>query len=283
MNLKRYENVCEYYSHVNDENPLNITAVGESFWCDNCFFERSSSQITAIEFVVSGNGVLENNGQKYHLGPKDVFLLRKGTNHKYYNARNSTLHKIFITITGELAEILLNQYLPGHDYVFHNCEFEELFGEMYEKAKKVYGDDYSLFVAEMTPELIKLIIALRNYASNEHKDLAYLMREYLDSQIMQSFSLEDMCKKFGYSKNHIINKFSEKFDISPYQYYTTKKLETVKMYLMNTNYSFSEIAEKMSFSNQQYFSSWFKSLCGMSPSKFRNSCGKEYCDNSQFP
>lgn len=267
---------------MNDNNPLNITAVGESFWCDNCFFERNSSQITAIEFVVSGNGVLENNGQKYHLGPKDVFLLRKGTNHKYYNARNSTLHKFFITITGELAEILLNQYLPGHDYVFHNCEFEELFGEMYEKAKKVYGDDYSLFVAEMTPELIKLIIALRNYASNEHKDLAYLMREYLDSQIMQSFSLEDMCKKFGYSKNHIINKFSEKFDISPYQYYTTKKLETVKMYLMNTNYSFSEIAEKMSFSNQQYFSSWFKSLCGMSPSKFRNNCCKENCDDSHF-
>ncbi len=274
MNLKRYENVCEYYSHMNDENPLNITAVGESFWCDNCFFERSSSQITAIEFVVNGNGVLENNGQKYHLGPKDVFLLRKGTNHKYYNAKNSTLHKLFITLSGELAEMLLEQYLPGHDYVFHNCELEELFGKMYEKAKKVYGDDYSLFVAEMTPEIIKLIIALRNYASNEHKDPAYLMREYLDSQIMQSFSLENMCKKFGYSKNHIINKFSEKFDISPYQYYTTKKLETVKMYLLNTNYSLSEIAEKMSFSNQQYFSSWFKSLCGMSPSKFRNSCNK---------
>ena len=160
MNLKQYENVCEYYSHMNDNNPLNIIAVGESFWSENCFFERNSSEITAIEFVVSGNGVLEINGQKYYLGPKDVFLLRKGTNHKYYNARNSTLHKFFITITGELAEILLNQYLPGHDYVFHNCEFEELFGEIYEKAKKVYGDDYSLFVAEMTPELIKLIIAL---------------------------------------------------------------------------------------------------------------------------
>lgn len=260
---------------MNDNNPLNIIAVGESFWSENCFFKRNSSEITAIEFVVSGNGVLENNGKKYYLGPKDVFLLRKGTNHKYYNARNSTLHKFFITVSGELAEILLNQYLPGHDYVYHNCEFEELFGEIYEKAKKVYSNDYSLFVAEMTPELIKLIIALSNYASNEHKDLTYLMREYLDSQIMQSFSLDDMCKKFGYSKNHIINKFSEKFDITPYQYYTTKKLETVKMYLMNTNYSFSEIAEKMSFSDQQYFSSWFKSLCGMSPSKFRSNCGKE--------
>lgn len=279
--MKRYENVCEYYSHLNDKIPLNITAVGESFWRDGSFFERSSSEITAIEFVVSGYGVLENNGKKYNLGPKDVFLLRKGTNHKYYNAKHSTLHKFFITLSGELAEILLNQYLPGYDYVYHNCELEELFGEIYEKAKRIYGNSYSLFVEEMSPELIKLIIAISHYASNEHKDIASLMREYLDSQITQSFSLNDMCKKFGYSKNHIINKFSEKFNITPYQYYTAKKLETVKLYLINTNDSFSEIAEKMSFSDQQYFSSWFKSLCGMSPSKFRSICGNGNCDDSQ--
>lgn len=279
--MNSVENVCEYYSHLKDNIPINIFAVGESFWYDNCFYERNSSEITAIEFVVSGYGVLENNGKKYDIGPKDVFLLRKGTHHKYYNSPNSTLHKIFITLTGELPEILLNQYLPGHDYVYHNCELEDLFREIYEKAKKLYGDNYSLFVDKMSPDIIKLIIAISHCASNERKDIASLMKEYLDAQIYKAFSLDDMCQKFGYSKNHIINKFSEKFNITPYQYYTSKKLETVKLYLINTNYSLSEIAEKMSFSDQQYFSSWFKSLCRTSPSKFRNSCGKKNCDNSQ--
>ncbi|MBR4051136.1 MAG: helix-turn-helix transcriptional regulator [Clostridia bacterium] len=83
------------------------------------------------------------------------------------------------------------------------------------------------------------------------------------------------------TKNHIINNFSEKFDITPHQYYTAKKLEAVKLYLINTDYSFSEIAEKMSFPDQQYFSSWFKSLCGMSPSKFRKNCGNKNCNNLQ--
>ncbi|MBQ8016329.1 MAG: helix-turn-helix domain-containing protein [Clostridia bacterium] len=277
--MNSVENVCEYYSHFNDNIPINIFAVGESIWYDDCFFERSSSEITAIEFVVSGYGVLENNGKKYDIGPKDVFLLRKGTQHKYYNNRNSTLHKLFITLSGELPEILLNQYLPGHDYIYHNCELEDLFMEIYDKAKKLYGNDYSFFVDEMSPEIIKLIIAISHCASIECRDTVYLMREYLDSQIYKTFSLNEMCQKFGYSKNHIINKFSEKFNITPYQYYTAKKLEAVKLYLVNTNCSLSEIAEKMSFSDQQYFSSWFKSLCGMSPSKFRSNCCK---DNSCF-
>lgn len=278
--MNRVENVCDYYSHFYDDAPINIVAVGESYWYDDTVIERSSSDLTAIEFVVGGYGVLENNGKKYDIGPQDVFLLRKGTHHKYYNSKDSTLHKIYITLSGELPEILLNQYLPCHGYVYHNCELEELFRNIYEKTKG-YGDNYSAFVDEISPELMKLIISVSHCASNENKDFASLMREYLDSQIYKAFSLDMMCKKFGYSKNHIINKFSERFDITPYQYYTAKKLETVKLYLLNTNYSFSEIAEKMSFSDQQYFSSWFKSLCGMSPSKFRNNFGKENCDNSQ--
>lgn len=278
--MNSVENVCEYYSHFKDDFPINIFAVGESFWYEDCFFERATSEITAIEYVVSGYGVLENNGKKYDIGPKDVFLLRKGTHHKYYNVKHSTLHKIFITLTGELPEILLNQYLPGHDYVYHNCELEELFRNIYKKTQK-YGTDYSDLVDDMVPEIMKLIIAISHCASNDKKDIASLMREYLDSQIYKAFSLDTMCKKFGYSKNHIINIFSKRFSITPYQYYTTKKLETVKLYLTNTNHSISEIAEKMSFSDQQYFSSWFKSLCGISPSKFRSNCRKGNCDNSQ--
>ena len=278
--MNKIENVCEYYSHFDDDFPINIFAVGESFWYEDCFFERASSEITAIEFVVDGYGVLENNGKKYELGPNDVFLLRKGTHHKYFNNKNSTLNKIFITLTGELPEILLNQYMPVHNYVYHNCELEELFRSIYEKAKK-YGDNYTDLVNDLSPEIFKLIIAISNCVTDEQKDVAFLMKEYIDSQVYQSFSLDIMCKEFDYSKNHIINKFSEKFGITPYQYYTAKKLEIVKLYLTNTNYSLSEIAEKISFSDQQYFSSWFKSLCGVSPSKFRNKKVKVDCDNLQ--
>lgn len=278
--MKRLENVYDNYSHFYDDAPINIVAVGESYWYDDMVIERTSSDLTAIEFVVDGYGVLENNGKKYEIGPNDVFLLRKGTHHKYYNTKGSTLHKIYITLSGELPEILLNQYLPGHGYVYHNCELEESFRSIYEKTKS-YGENYTSFVDELSPDILKLIIAVSHCVSNESKDFATLMKEYLDSQIYRAFSLDTMCKKFGYSKNHIINKFSERFNTTPYQYFTAKKLETVKLYLLNTNFSFSEIAEKMSFSDQQYFSSWFKSLCGMSPSKFRSTCGKEDCDNSQ--
>ncbi len=278
--MNRLENVCDFYSHFYDDAPINIVAVGESYWYNDTVIERSSSDLTAIEFVVSGYGILECNGKKYNLEPRDVFLLRKGTYHKYYNADDSTLYKIYITLSGELPEILLNQYLPGHNYVYHNLELEDLFKDILKKAKS-YGDDYFELVKNLSPDLLKILIAISHCSSSQNNDLVTLLKEYLDTQIYSPFSLDSMCKKFGYSKNHLINIFSKRYKITPYQYYTSKKLETVKLYLLNTNFPLYDIAEKMSFSDQQYFSSWFKSLCGVSPSGFRNSFKKGNCDNSQ--
>ena len=274
MSIKDFENVYANYHHFNDNRPVNITAVGESFWQDDCCFERAFSDITAIEFVVSGCGVLETEGIKYDIGSGDVFLLRKGTHHKYYNNKNCILHKYFVTLTGELPEILLDQYLPGNVYVYHGCDIEMLFRSIYERSVQ-YGENYALFVDDMTPEIIKLIISISNFTSESSTDVIYQMKEFLDSQVYKSFSLDFMCREFGYSKNHIINKFSEAFGITPYQYYTLKKLETVKLYLLNTGYSLSEISDIMSFADQQYFSAWFKSLTGEAPSKYR----KEHKDS----
>lgn len=73
----------------------------------------------------------------------------------------------------------------------------------------------------------------------------------------------------NYSKNHIINIFSEKFGKTPYQYYLEAKISLAKEYLLNTNLSVSEISAALSYSNSQYFSICFKKFTGYSPRNFR--------------
>ncbi len=104
-----------------------------------------------------------------------------------------------------------------------------------------------------------------------HKDIETLcgiLPDILKDNIQTAFksSVESEQDKNIETNEEILEKCDDVF------YANEEKSGTVKMYLMNTNYSFSD---------QQYFSSWFTSLCGISPSKFRNRCGKENCDNSQ--
>lgn len=264
------ETVCDYFQHYDDRNPINILGVGESFWSGNRKIERRVSDLTAIELVLDGEGILENNGKAYKLQAGDIFLLRKGTHHIYYNNEGKELHKLYITLSGDLTEIMIDHYLPERNYVYHHCNAESLFREMYASAL-AFSDDYNGFLEENSPSLIRLLNRIAKCRVEESGILVDRIHEYIDTHIDKAFSLDMIREKFGYSKNHIINVFKEEYDQTPYQYYTNRKLETVKFYLQNTNFSISEISEKMSFSDTQYFSAWFKSHCGISLTEFRKS------------
>lgn len=266
--MRMRETVCDYFQHYYDRKPINILGVGESFWSGNIKIERKVSDLTAIELVLDGEGILENNGKIYELYKGDIFLLRKGTHHIYYNKKGKELHKLYITLSGDLTEIMIDHYLPERNYVYHNCDAESLYREMYESALK-YGEDYNGFLEENSPSIIRLLNVITKCRIDESSVLVDRIHEYIDSHIDKAFSLDMLSEKFGYSKNHIINVFKEEYGKTPYQYYTDRKIETVKFYLLNSNSSISEISEKMSFSDSQYFSAWFKSHCGISLSEFR--------------
>lgn len=268
MNMR--ETVCDYFNHYYDRNPINILGVGESFWSGSRKIERIVSDLTAIELVLDGEGILENNGTVYELGRGDIFLLRKGTHHIYYNKKGKELHKFYITLGGDLTEILIDHYLPERNYVYHNCNAEGLFREMYESALR-FSDDYNGFLEENSPSIIRLLNIIAKCRVVESRVLVDRIHEYIDTHIDKSFSLDMISSEFGYSKNHIINVFKEEYGKTPYQYYTNRKLEAVKFYLLNTSFSISEISEKMSFFDSQYFSAWFKAQCGISLTEFRKS------------
>ncbi|HBA93640.1 MAG TPA: hypothetical protein DCZ02_03380 [Ruminococcaceae bacterium] len=91
----------------------------------------------------------------------------------------------------------------------------------------------------------------------------------IDNSTTEEFNLDKLCEQINYSKNHIINIFSNKFDMTPYKYYKNSKIALAKEYLINTKMTVGEIASVLSFGDQQYFSYSFKKETGFSPKKYR--------------
>ena len=57
--------------------------------------------------------------------------------------------------------------------------------------------------------------------------------------------------------------------MTPYAYLLEKKLELAGQLLRDTNLSVREIAEKLSFADEYYFSNVFKKKMGVTPSLWR--------------
>ena len=53
-------------------------------------------------------------------------------------------------------------------------------------------------------------------------------------------------------------------------YFIKKKIEYAKRLIRENKYNFTEISDRLSFDNPQYFSRVFKRVTGITPTAFRN-------------
>lgn len=262
-----FENI-KNFTYDNGDFPLGIRFVGETV-CDEKFvIERSKSDLNAFEYIMEGTGTLEINGQILHPKKGDIFFISEGSRHKYYSQNENGWHKYFISFYGPVAQELIKYYLPKDTYLFENCFMEKSFQRIFDIAFN--SDDLSMARTKLSVEIFKIFNYIRDRNVTESEDFADKIKRNIENHIGEEFNLDDLCGYMNYSKNHIINLFSKKFNMTPYQYYINCKIDMAKNYLINTNLTIAEIANALSYSDQQYFSYCFKKATGFSPRSYRN-------------
>ena len=72
------EDFKNFTQYKRETAPVNIWMVGETY-CDEGFrIERSESDLMALEFIISGEGTLEIDGQTLHTLENDVIFFAHG-------------------------------------------------------------------------------------------------------------------------------------------------------------------------------------------------------------
>lgn len=269
--IEKFKNFSALY----DENePLKIDIVGETY-CDKTFrIERNISDLNALEFIIEGKGTLDIDNQ--HLSPEksDVFFLKKGKYHKYAADSKEPWHKFWIVFNGDFAESLIKCYLPEDVYLFKNCDaVKRYFEEIVDITRK--DMPYGIMVNKITISLMHIFIYIRNRVIMDNEDLPDVIRKNLDESIESPFNLDNLCKEVNYSKNYVIHVFKNKYKVTPYQYFLDKKIEAAKTYLIHTNLSVGNISNTLHYADQQYFSSSFKKATGCSPLEYRRKARKD--------
>ena len=62
--------------------------------------------------------------------------------------------------------------------------------------------------------------------------------------------------------------FKRAYGITPYDYILTRKIETAKLLLKNSSLSVKEIAYRLNFADEHYFSNIFLQKTGVRPKKY---------------
>jgi AraC-like DNA-binding protein len=227
---------------------------------------RSDYTHYSIEYVLRGEGMLEINSFKYNLKAGDVFILQKHSNHYYYPIKKNPWQKLFFGVEGPLADHLMGAYNLSSEYYFPDCNTENLFKKI---LKLKQGKDIHKIAASLFNELLIKLFENKNKNTTDYGSGIIKIKEYLDTHVEEKISLKNISDVVSMSGPHVIRIFKKALGKTPYDYLLDKRMEYAELLLANSNIQIKEIASRLKFADEYYFSNFFKKKTGVSPRQFR--------------
>jgi len=123
-------------------------------------------------------------------------------------------------------------------------------------------------------ELLTFVNDLKNVSSDtlpfdqseSHSRLG-VIRDYLQAHYAESVQLSDLERISGWSKFHLIHRFTKRYGLSPHKYLLNLRVASAKR-LLRKRISVTEVAYQTGFFDQSHFIKTFKGMTGITPKAY---------------
>ena len=241
--------------------------------------ERERSPLHCLEYVISGEGHIVMDGKEYRPKAGDAYLLAVGKNHSYWADGDTPWKKIWMNISGSLADALVAGYGLADAVVFEDCPVYPQFWEFlrvcrnYGKNSQELAERTVLLFHEILLKLSANMLSARSQAGGREKstvsEVALQIKEYIDAHIYEKIAVSDLAQIASLSASQLTRVFRSAYGQSPYDYVLARKIDTACRLLLNTGMSVKEVAYRLNFVDEHYFSNVFCKRMGMPPGRYR--------------
>ena len=104
---------------------------------------------------------------------------------------------------------------------------------------------------------------------NKYSKAVRMMIEYIDLHKEDEIRLKDMAKELGYTEYYLSRKFKSETGVLLKDHIRDVRLQYAAHLLKNETISVREIAERLRFTSQSYFTMCFKEKYGKTPNQYR--------------
>lgn len=227
---------------------------------------RAGHRINVFEYVLEGAGEILVDGEWQRVEAGQTYVLPAGISHEYRADPNTPWKKIWINYIADYMPGMLRDY--GIEAGIYTADgVSALFDELlkYAEDSHIRGVNYS--IAECVHGIIHLIARSRH---DSHDDRLHI-KDALTARTYEKLNLDELASELHLSKSQLIRSFKRQYGVTPYEYFIELKIKAAKVLLRDTNMRISEISDRLSVSDEHYFSTLFRARTGMSPREYRDS------------
>lgn len=243
-------------------------------------------RFTEMLYVYQGAGQYIAGGYSYPIRTGDILLYNQGDLHEV----TSSLHHEIGTFCFGISGLHLRGLPEGHftraetgfvrpavdeiDHIQSLCEM------IYEHAERRTGYSDEI-VSHLLLALVLLAASLppdARAADQPHNlVLANRIRQYIGTHFTEQLTLEDIGEALSMSPYHLAHIFKDMTGMSPIHYMIRCRIGEAQNLLISTDYSATQIAAIVGYTNVNHFNAIFAKLVGLPPIRYRRS----YLENMQ--
>lgn len=132
--------------------------------------------------------------------------------------------------------------------------------------------------------ILKCCRQLNATRERQGERIAFQVKELIEQHLDdEEFGLETVSGKLFFSPNYVRQIFKQITGESFMEYLIRRRMELARELLKNSPLKIQDVAMRTGYSNQRYFSSFFKKYYGYTPTEYRNQLerGQESCKEDQ--
>ena len=215
-----------------------------------------------LMYIKSGKANIITDGVLYKVSA-GCFVLCNNTSLKYRFSKRHSVSVYALTFSGNLS-------------IFRSGVYKCADKNLVEKLLNLITDEFILkkkFNEHLLPSLTESLFVMLSRAIEKETDVDKVIHELMldisKNYLYGKIDVNKYAEKLDVSKDRLSVIFKERFGHPPYQYQIMLKMKDATELLMHTDLSIGEIAEKLGYKNQLYFSTAYKKQTGKAPSEAR--------------
>lgn len=241
---------------------------------------HSHQDVAEIVLILDKPGICQIDGQIYPVQKGDLLMYNPGVLHdEAYSGQQLPL--LCCGISGiKRSGLSDNHLLPdtarpvlaaGENFPRLQMLMQMMFDESQKRSKYSSRICQELFHA-LWYTLVEQIDAVCDESGRpigQHEWLSERVKEFVDSHLTESYTLEQMANEFQVSVSYLSHSFKRATGHSVMQYMTQRRIGEAQTLLVTTTQPIKQIAQRMGYTDLSYFTRVFTHNVGMSPRKYR--------------